>query len=107
MNRNSCASDYYPLPLAKRSIQLTDDIEYGFVYHRRLSHGKERSRPYAGVKKIDIKKSEDPRAPRVRDAEEEKEREREREERVARPLGLFAVIGGALTRQTKHRLWPP
>ena len=35
------------------------------------------------------------------------EEEKDRKERVAQPLGLFAVIGGTLTRQTKHRLWPP
>lgn len=36
-----------------------------------------------------------------------KRNKRRGKKRATRSLGLFAVIGRALTRQTKHRLWSP
>lgn len=60
-------------------------------------------------REIDIEKSEDPEGKRIAGSLRGWERDGARGvgadgTREARPLGLFAVIGGALTRQTKHWL---
>ena len=82
-------------PAPERSILMTDrsiSRNRGIAPSIYCSSADERGRERERESEIE----------RIRD-----ERDQERGERVARPLGLFAVIGGALTRQTKHRLWPP